>query len=242
VLPLYLVNALGLDVMGSGLVLAAMAIGAFFSGAAARHLAARFGSPGTVILGLILELAGVVVLALIVYRNTPAWLVAIPLVVYGLGLGLASAQLTGTVLRDVPVAVSGQGSATQSTVRQIGSAFGAAVAGSALSIALSATIPAALSADGISGPEADKLAEATRQSAGTTITELRAEGTSSGFGDRTTAVVDALVDGFADGTRWSLLFAAVFLILGLLSAIRVRVVAGRGTAPAATADRPRPHD
>jgi len=242
ILPLYLVNALGLDVMGSGLVLAAMAIGAFFSGAAARHLAARFGSPGTVILGLILELAGVVVLALIVYRNTPAWLVAIPLVVYGLGLGLASAQLTGTVLRDVPVAVSGQGSATQSTVRQIGSAFGAAVAGSALSIALSATIPAALSADGISGPEADKLAEATRQSAGTTITELRAEGTSSGFGDRTTAVVDALVDGFADGTRWSLLFAAVFLILGLLSAIRVRVVAARGTAPAAPADRPRPHD
>jgi hypothetical protein len=53
---------------------------------------------------------------------TPGWLIALPLVVYGLGLGLASAQLTGTVLRDVPVGVSGQGSATQSTVRQIGTA------------------------------------------------------------------------------------------------------------------------
>ena len=41
VLPLYLINALGLDVMGAGLVLAAMAAGAFLSGAAARHLAAR---------------------------------------------------------------------------------------------------------------------------------------------------------------------------------------------------------
>lgn len=40
VLPLYLVNALGLDVMGAGLVLAAMAAGAFLSGAAARRLAA----------------------------------------------------------------------------------------------------------------------------------------------------------------------------------------------------------
>ena len=40
VLPLYLINALGLDVMGAGLVLAAMAAGAFLSGAAARHLAA----------------------------------------------------------------------------------------------------------------------------------------------------------------------------------------------------------
>ena len=38
VLPLYLINALGIDVMGAGLVLAAMALGAFFSGASARHV------------------------------------------------------------------------------------------------------------------------------------------------------------------------------------------------------------
>ena len=62
VLPLYLVNALGLDVMGAGLVFAAMAVGAFMSGAAARHIAARFGSPGTVLIGLVLELLGVLVL------------------------------------------------------------------------------------------------------------------------------------------------------------------------------------
>ncbi|MCQ9172880.1 hypothetical protein JY506_11250 [Corynebacterium amycolatum] len=34
----------------------------------------------------------------------------------GLGLWFASAQLTGTVLRDIPVDDSGQASATQSTV------------------------------------------------------------------------------------------------------------------------------
>lgn len=90
VLPLYLVNALGLDVMGAGLVFAAMAVGAFMSGAAARHVAVRFGSPGTVLIGLVLELLGVLVLALILRDNTPAWLVALPLVAYGLGLGLAS--------------------------------------------------------------------------------------------------------------------------------------------------------
>ena len=51
--------------MGAGLVLAAMAAGAFLSDAAARHLAARFGAPGTVLIGLGLEVAGVVVLALL---------------------------------------------------------------------------------------------------------------------------------------------------------------------------------
>ncbi len=65
VLPLYLINALDLDVMGAGLVLAAMAVGAFLSGAAARHLAAKFGSTGTVLIGLGLEVTGVLALALL---------------------------------------------------------------------------------------------------------------------------------------------------------------------------------
>lgn len=43
VLPLYLINASDLSTMSAGLVLAAMAIGALFSGAPARHVAARYG-------------------------------------------------------------------------------------------------------------------------------------------------------------------------------------------------------
>lgn len=225
VLPLYLINALGLDVMGAGLVLAAMALGAFSSGAIARHVAARFGSPGTVLVGLGLEVIGVVTLALFISGTTPGWLVAIPLVVYGLGLGLASAQLTGTVLRDVPVGVSGQGSATQSTVRQVGSALGTAFAGAALSVSLAITLPAALTSVGITGDSAGQLATSTRQSAGTTITQLRTQGTASPLGDQTSAAVDALAGGFADGTRWALLVAAVFLLLGLVGAARLRRVA-----------------
>lgn len=228
VLPLYLINALGLSVMDAGLVLAAMAVGAFLSGASARHLAARFGSPGTVLLGLGLEVAGVVAVALLLTGTTPGWLIALPLVVYGVGLGLASAQLTGTVLRDVPVDASGQGSATQSTVRQVGSALGTAFAGAALSVSLALTLPAALADAGFTGDAADQVAEATRQSAGTMITQLRAEGSASPLGDQTTAVADALAQGFADGTRWSLLVAAVFLVLGFVGAARLRRVAERG--------------
>jgi EmrB/QacA subfamily drug resistance transporter len=222
VLPLYLMNALGLDVMGAGLVLAAMAVGAFFSGASARHLAARFGSPGTVLIGLGLEVIGIGALALLITSASPGWLVALPLIVYGLGLGLASAQLTGTVLRDVPVEVSGQGSATQSTVRQIGSAFGTAFAGAALSVALALTLPASLDAAGVTGKAADQLAETARQSAGTVIGQLRGEGTASPLGDQTAAAVDALAAGFTDATRWSLLIATVFLLLGFVGALRLR--------------------
>lgn len=222
VLPLYLVNVLGLDVMGAGLVLAAMAVGAFLSGAAARHLAAKFGAPGTVLIGLGLEVAGVIVLTTIVRGDTPGWLIALPLAFYGLGLGLASAQLTGTVLHDVPVEISGQGSATQSTVRQIGSAIGTAFSGAVLSVALALTLPAALTSAGVTGPHADEIAETTRQTAGTTIMQLRAEGSASPFGEHTGAAVQALADGFAHATRWSLLVAAAFLMLGFVGALRLR--------------------
>ncbi|GAA2908866.1 EmrB/QacA subfamily drug resistance transporter [Microbacterium keratanolyticum] len=222
VLPLFLINALGLDVMGAGLVLAAMAIGAFLSGAAARHLAARLGAPGTVLLGLGLEVVGAVVMALLLTSTSPGWLIAVPLVVYGLGLGLASAQLTGTVLRDVPVDSSGQASATQSTVRQIGSALGTAFAGAALSVALAITLPGSLAAAGFSGSSADALAASTRQSAGAVIGQLRAQGDASTLGDQTATAVDALASGFADATRWAVLIATAFLILGFLGALMLR--------------------
>ena len=222
VLPLYLVNALGLDVFGAGLVLAAMAFGAFASGAAARFLAAKLGAPGTVVLGLSLEIVGVIALAFIVQGDTPGGLLAVPLVVYGLGLGLASAQLTGTVLHDVPVDISGQGSATQSTVRQIGSALGTAFSGAVLAVALAVTLPSALSNAGLTGSVADQMADATRTSAGTTLMQLRAQGTASPFGNDTVTAVQALTAGFTAATRWSLFVAAGFLLLGLVGSLVLR--------------------
>lgn len=222
VLPLYLISALGIGVLGAGVILAAMAVGAFASGAAARHLAAKLGAPGTVVLGLGLEVAGAAALALIMGAEPPAWLIAIPLTVYGLGLGLASAQLTGTVLRDVPVEASGQASATQSTVRQIGSALGTAFGGAALAVALTVSLPRSLSAAGFDGATVSQLADATRESAGTAIAQLRGQGDASPLGAHTQAAVDALATGFAQASRTAVLVATGFLVIGFIGALRLR--------------------
>lgn len=136
VLPLFMVTSLGLSTLGAGVVLAAMATGAFLSGAAARRLAALLGPTRVVVLGLGLEVAGAAVTALVVAGGGPGRAVALALLPYGLGLGLAAAQLTSTTLSDVPPAQSGAGSATQSTVRQLGAALGSAVGGTALAASL----------------------------------------------------------------------------------------------------------
>ncbi|MBF6330524.1 MFS transporter [Nocardia transvalensis] len=221
VLPLFMVNVLGLSTLSSGVVLAAMAVGAFVAGGATEGLARKLGPVRIVRLGLGIEAVAVAVTALFVSPHISPWLLAALLACYGVGLGLASAQLTGTVLAGVPPAASGQGSATQSTVRQVGSALGAAVLGGILSGFLGRFLPHRLSeVPGLSDDAADQVATATRASAGGAIAGLRSH-------HGVEQVVDALSRAFTDATRLSMLGAALFLLLGFLAVTRIPLGAGR---------------
>ncbi|WP_068429725.1 MFS transporter [Piscicoccus intestinalis] len=221
VLPLYLVNVLGLSILGAGVVLAVMAAGAFFSGAMARHLAVRLRPQGVVVLGLSLEFAGVAALALVIGPATSPVLIAACLGVYGLGLGLASAQLTSLVLADVPTRRSGTGSATQSTVRQVGSALGSAIGGSVLAVRLGTDLVARLDEVGLPAQLAHQLVRATADSAGGALSGLREQGVHGPLGALTPQVVDALAAGFADAAGGAVAAAGAFLLLGLVGALQV---------------------
>ncbi|MCE1177900.1 MAG: DHA2 family efflux MFS transporter permease subunit [Micrococcales bacterium] len=231
VLPLYLVNARGLSIMQAGWVLAAMAIGAFISGASARHLAARLGAPGVVVLGLVLEVAGVAGTAALTSAMGAIWAIAAVMVVYGVGLGLASAQLTSTVLGQVPPGQSGSASATQSTVRQVGAALGTALAGTALAARLATALPDELATvRGLPGALAGRLADAAASSAGGSIVGLRSQGGHGQQGQLAPQVVDALSRGFASATGAAAWLACGFLAVGLLCAIAL--ARGYAAAPA----------
>ncbi|MEP6775124.1 MAG: MFS transporter, partial [Chloroflexota bacterium] len=228
VLPLFLVNVLGLSTLEAGFVLVAMAAGAFGSGAQARHLAERFGATKVVVLGLVLEVLAVTTIGLFITRTVSPWLLAALLVVYGAGLGLASAQLTSTVLADIPPEQSGQGSATQSTVRQVGAALGTAIIGAVLAAGLAYYLPRQLdTVQGIAPAAAQQIVAATRDSAGGTIPALLAGGNQGSLGPAGPAAAQALAAGFADATRITLLTAATFLLIGVLFAIRLLLVSRR---------------
>lgn len=208
VLPLFLVSAVGLSPVATGLVLSAMAAGAFLAGASARHLAARIGAPGTVILGLGLEVAGALQLAAEERANQALWLVVLALLIYGLGLGLASAQLTSLILGDIPTHLSGQASATQSTIRQIGSALGAAISGAVLASGIrhySADLP----------PDARELTGRLVDSAGGLLPMLRNQGADPDM-------INSLTTVFAEGTRLALFAATAALFIGFMCALMVR--------------------
>ncbi|GBD19418.1 Multidrug resistance protein Stp [bacterium HR27] len=211
VLPLYLQAVLGYTAFQTGQVLIAVALGAFFGGPAAANLAQRFGARQVVRAGMLLEAAGLLLLVPVLAPETHGWRLAPALFIYGLGVGLATAQLTSVILAEVPTAQSGQASGTQSTTRQVGAALGIAILGTVLAATLASGTEARLIERlGFPADQAAMLARATKQSAGQILVQLRAQPGSE-------ALVRAIEDAFTDAARRTALVAAAFIGIGFIA-------------------------
>ncbi|GAA2173024.1 DHA2 family efflux MFS transporter permease subunit [Agrococcus versicolor] len=211
-LPLWLQGVLGYDALQTGLVILALAVGSFVASGAAGAFGSRATPVGIVRAGLVAEVVGLLAVALAIQPDS-AWYAIVPgLFVYGFGVGLATAQLTNVVLQDVPVQQSGQGSGTQSTARQIGSALGIAVLGTILFTSVGGILDARLEARDVPSAAREQIVDVVVDSSGTAISALEAQDAD--------AADDARV-AFSDGTRFAAFAAAGFVSLGLLATLRL---------------------
>ena len=173
VLPLWMQLVHGTDPLTTGVILATLAIGTLVSGGAARHVAALLGPTRVIRLGMGLEVAGIALIGLTLSVDRSPWWLVFALIVYGLGLGFASAQLTNVVLQDIPSDQSGQASAMTSTFRQVGSALGAAILGTVLFGALASGLTNDLAKDSSLSPKQQAaLVEQVDKTAGQAIVAL----------------------------------------------------------------------
>jgi len=131
-LPLFLQGVLGYSAFQTGLVFLSLAVGAFFAAPGAATFARRYGPRWVVTTGMILEAVGILSTTLLISTTVNGFMLVIPLFIYGIGVGFATAQLTSIVLSDVPVERSGLASGANSTLRQVGSALGIAILGTVL--------------------------------------------------------------------------------------------------------------
>jgi len=212
-LPLWLQNVLGYDALQAGLIILALAIGSFV----ASGFAGAFGnkvSPVTIVrVGILAEIIGVAIVALNITPTAQWWQIVPGVFIYGFGVGLATAQLTSVILKDVPIDQSGQGSGTQSTSRQVGSALGIAILGTILFTSLGASLQAKLDArQEIPAAQATQIVNAVVDSAGGAIAGLDAQSAD--------VAADAR-QAFSDSTRLGAFAAAGFLTLGFLATLRL---------------------
>ncbi len=129
----YLQFFLGFDPLRTGLAIGPLALVLLVAAPASVLAVRRIGTKWVVVAGLVLIATGLVMLASTTvhddYRH------ALPcLLVAGVGVGLAMAPLTESIMGSLPRAEAGVGSATSDTSMQIGGALGVAVLGTALNI------------------------------------------------------------------------------------------------------------
>ncbi|WP_336630887.1 MULTISPECIES: DHA2 family efflux MFS transporter permease subunit [unclassified Microbacterium] len=232
-LPLWLQFVLGFEAVQTGLVLISLAAGSFVASGVAGAASGRVRPLLVVRAGLVAEIVGVVLVGIVVgadagTRGAWGWLLP-SLFVYGLGVGLATAQLTGLILQDVPVELSGQGSGTQSTARQVGAALGIAILGTVLFSGTAGILSTTLDDRGLPPAQRDQIVSAVVNSSGGAIAGLAAD-------PATAAIADDAKVAFSDATRLSAFAAAAFLTVGLVATIPL----GRSRRPDPTQHDGRP--
>lgn len=227
-IPLWLQNVLGLTPISSGLVLLWLAGGAFLASGIGGGLSGKVTPVTMVRVGVALELIAVFGVAFFASVSGGFWSIVPWLFAYGIGIGLATAQLTGVIMVDVPMNKTGQASGTQSTARQVGSALGIAVLGTMLFTSVQSSIDSHLgSAEfrnrGINDKMTSQISTAVVDSAGGAIPGLsdslhKIYGAPKDLADKVQAEAGA---AFTEGTKAAAWAAAGFLFLGLLSTINI---------------------
>lgn len=227
-LPLWFQYVLGMDAPQAGLALLPLAVGSFLASGSVHSLSKRMTPVQMVRMGIILEIVSLAVMALLIRPDSTLWVTGVPLFFYGMGVGFATAQLTQLILVDVPLDKSGQASSTQSTARQVGSALGIAILGTALFSTLRAGTESRLSEQIAADPNVAQIVDGVSDSAGALIGELSGN-------PATAAIADAARDALTQGVSVAAWVGIAALVVGLLTTIPL----GRKRAESAV-DEPEP--
>lgn len=207
-LPLLLQNALGFSALGTGWLIAALAIGTFVISGTTPQLTQRFGGRAVVRAGLATEAIAIAGLAVTLSSSISGWLIAAWLFLYGIGVGMATAQLTSVILAEIPVAESGQASGVQSTFRQLGSALGVAILGTLLLTTLGRATTTQLEAAGVPAAASQQVVDAVTGSAGAVIPSLQAN-------PETAVAGDAAAAAMIDASKVTTGLASLVVLIGL---------------------------
>ena len=197
---------LGFSPLRAGVGILPAAVALFLASSASAHLASHVGVRAALAIGLSVAALGLGFQALVT-DGTGYLPVGIGQTLLGLGLGLAMAPATTSIMASLPAERAGIGSAVNDTTREVGSALGVAVVGSVAGTAYGNSVEGPLAA--LELPP--QVAAAVGDNIGASF--------HSGL-DGATAVEVARVaaDGFVDGLHAGLWVAAAVAATGAVIA------------------------
>jgi EmrB/QacA subfamily drug resistance transporter len=136
-LPLFLQMTLEYDAMQAGLSLAPLSLTMFAAAMLAGRRAGRRRPASIIRMGFLLSTVGAAVIIPLVPRIDSGWLLVVPLIIMGAGLGLLVSQLNNYTLAPVEEERISEAAGVNSAAGSFGLSFGLAVAGGIMLAALS---------------------------------------------------------------------------------------------------------
>jgi predicted MFS family arabinose efflux permease len=128
VITLFMQQALQIPPLQAGLVFVPLAL-TFVVASRQSGVRAKHRGPLVLVEGCVIQIAGLVALALTSVAMPTAPMLALVLMIFGYGQGLVMAPLSGVVLSTVKPSAAGSGAGLYGTVTQIGNAVGVAAIG-----------------------------------------------------------------------------------------------------------------
>jgi MFS family permease len=144
VVPLFLSVSLGLSAIDTGIRLLPLSITLLIAAAGIPRFRPHASPRRVVRLALVAMFAGTVVLLAGIDEDASAEIVAVPLLLLGLGIGALASQLGSVTVSAVPDELSPEVGGLQNTATNIGASLGTALAGSVLIASLSTTLMAGI--------------------------------------------------------------------------------------------------
>lgn len=131
-LAIYFQLAKGLGAFETGLKFLPFALVTMVAAPMGGIVSSRIGAKWVVTAGMFCEAIALFWVSRVLYVDLSDSALTVPLILYGLGIGLAIAQLSNLVLSDIPSEKAGQGSGATNTTRQLGASLGIAIIGAVL--------------------------------------------------------------------------------------------------------------
>ncbi len=142
--PLFLSVVLELNSLQTGLRVVPLSVALLAAAAGIPKIAPRANPRRVVRSGLLLVLAGVLILVAGMDPGASAAVVAIPMLLIGLGLGALASQLGAVTVSAVPDSETAEVGGLQNTATNLGASLGTALIGSVLLASLSASVIAGI--------------------------------------------------------------------------------------------------
>ena len=162
-IPLFLSVVLELSALQTGIRLLPLSIALLISALGVPRLFPSTSPRRIVRIGLLLMIAGTCVLIGGVSLDANASVVAIPMLLLGLGVGCLASQLGAVTVSAVDQSQSAEVGGLQNTAMNLGASFGTALAGAVLIAALSTTLLSGITAN-------PSISSAIKESATTSLT------------------------------------------------------------------------